>query len=101
MTDQRLPALTTKEADRLRALARCDNEPNYANLSPNSQRTSTAELIQLGFVIVRGREVAPSGRVMKAGECAITSTGYMWLERNPKAGLRHRAGYPGSQPQND
>jgi hypothetical protein len=77
-----LPALTGPEAERLRAIARCEQEPYFTDTGPNHKRQSTSQLLELGYLEVRGRQVAGSGRVMKAGECVLTERGQLWLSRN-------------------
>jgi hypothetical protein len=79
---QHLPALTSKEAERLREIARCETDPYSADLSPNAKRASTDELIKLAYIEVRGRQVAATGRVMKAGECYATALGHEWLKQD-------------------
>lgn len=77
--NENLPALTRLEAARLRDISRGEVEPYSIDLSPNHKRTSTNELIKLGYVSVHGRTTASTGRVMKVGICKITDMGRRWI----------------------
>ena len=76
---EHLPALTKPEMARLREISKGQFDPDSVDLSPNHKRNSTAELINLKLVVVRGREVAVTGRVMKAGICDVTHLGRRWI----------------------